>query len=225
MFYPVVVATQTAPPIRAFTVDKVVRVTGLTRRQLQYWDEQGFIAPSLAHGHGRGHPRLYDFRDLVSLRVAADLRDQWGISLQQIRKVVVHLRTLDYERPLSQLQVFARQGELYFREAGSVRSARQPSQTLTTFTIPFEPLIHLLEAAVAELDARKRGLIETRRGALGSKPLIAGTRIPVATVQRMAAAGLTQRRIREHYPDLTTADIRAAMGAGGGSSKPGKRAS
>jgi DNA-binding transcriptional MerR regulator len=199
------------PLVRAFTVEKVLRLTGLSRRQLQYWDERGFLRPSISHQGGRGRPRLYDFRDLVSLRVAAELRADWGISLQQIRKLVQYLRKLDYEHPLGDVEVFARRRKLYFREAGLVREARAPEQSLATFTIPFEPIVHSLEAAIAELDSRHIGQVETRRGTLGSKPVIAGTRIPVATLERMAAAGLGERAIRQRYPDLKTADIRAVL--------------
>lgn len=69
------------PEIHAFSVPKVRLLTGLSSRRLQYWDEQGLISPSVSSGAGKGRPRLYDFADLVSLRVAADLRRQ-GISLQ-----------------------------------------------------------------------------------------------------------------------------------------------
>ena len=66
--------------IRAFSRDRVQALTGLSARQLQYWDERGFLKPSLSSGRRRGR-RLYDFRNLVALRVAAELRGQ-GISLQ-----------------------------------------------------------------------------------------------------------------------------------------------
>ena len=88
---------------RAFTSEKVRALTHLSSRQLQYWDEQGFVSPSLRRRKGKGRRRLYNFRDLVSLRVAADLRRE-GISLQLIRNAVEHLRELDYERPLSELR-------------------------------------------------------------------------------------------------------------------------
>lgn len=205
-------AAREKAPVRAFTVEKALQLTGLSRRQLQYWDEQGFLRPSIAARAGRGRPRLYDFRDLVSLRVAANLRTDYGISLQQIRKVVEHLRGLDYEHPLTELQFFALRQRLYFREAGTVRSSHAPAQSLVTFTVPFEPIVHSLEAAIAKIDARRpSGQVERRRGTLGSKPVIAGTRIPVAAVQRMAVAGCSARQIAEHYPDLTAADIRGVL--------------
>ena len=52
--------------------------------------------------HSRGGRRLYDFRDLVSLRVAADLLKQ-GVEVTELRRAHAHLRSLDYDRPLAEL--------------------------------------------------------------------------------------------------------------------------
>ncbi|MGA8014547.1 MAG: MerR family transcriptional regulator, partial [Candidatus Dormiibacterota bacterium] len=112
---------------RAFTWERVRRLTGLSKRQLQYWDERRFLRPSLSAGRGRGHPRLYSFRDLVALRVAAELRRQ-GISLQEVRTVDRHLRALDYSHPLAELKFFVTDGRLYFEEAETVRAGRRPEQ-------------------------------------------------------------------------------------------------
>jgi hypothetical protein len=43
--------------IQAFTAERVRALTGLSLRQLQYWDEQGFIRPSLTARQGRGRKR------------------------------------------------------------------------------------------------------------------------------------------------------------------------
>jgi DNA-binding transcriptional MerR regulator/uncharacterized protein (DUF433 family) len=195
---------------RAFTSEKVRALTGLTPRQLQYWDEQGFLSPSLRRQAGRGRRRLYDFRDLVSLRVAADLRRE-GVSLQLIRKAVAHLRELDYQHPLSELRFWQEDSTLYFEEAGTVREARRPGQTIAWFAIPLAAIVTELEAGIVSLDRRVPGRVERRRGTLGSKPLIAGTRIPVESVQRLRADGADEREILRLYPDLSAADVRAAL--------------
>ena len=46
---------------------------------------------------------------------------------------------------------------------------------------------------------------------MGGVPCIRGIRIPVATVLRMLAAGLSETRILEEYPDLESEDIREAL--------------
>ena len=46
---------------------------------------------------------------------------------------------------------------------------------------------------------------------MGGVPCVAGTRIPVATVVGLVAAGLTADEIRADYPQLTVDDIRACL--------------
>jgi DNA-binding transcriptional MerR regulator len=43
--------------IQGFSVPEAQRLTGLTFRRLQYWDQTGFISPDLAPRSGR-KPRL-----------------------------------------------------------------------------------------------------------------------------------------------------------------------
>jgi DNA-binding transcriptional MerR regulator len=195
---------------RAFTSKKVRALTNLTARQLQYWDERGFLSPSVSSRGGRGRRRLYDFRDLVSLRVAADLREN-DISLQLIRKAVEHLRALDYSHPLSELRFWTHGGGLYFEEAGTVREGRRPGQTIAYFEVPLPEIVAELEKGITRLDERKHGEVERRRGVLGSKPVIAGTRIPVESIQRLHADGADEAEILELYPDLSWVDVQAAL--------------
>lgn len=53
------------------------------------------------------------------------------------------------------------------------------------------------------------GRVERRRGAMGSKPVLAGTRVPVDTVRRYLEAGRTVDQVLESFPTLTAADVEA----------------
>jgi DNA-binding transcriptional MerR regulator len=64
---------------------------GITYRQLDYWARTGLVEPSVRAAHGSGTQRLYSFRDILVLKVVKRLLDT-GISLQQIRAAVQHLR-------------------------------------------------------------------------------------------------------------------------------------
>jgi DNA-binding transcriptional MerR regulator len=64
---------------------------GITYRQLDYWARTGLVEPSVRAAHGSGSQRLYSFRDIFVLKVVKRLLDT-GISLQQIRAAVQHLR-------------------------------------------------------------------------------------------------------------------------------------
>jgi DNA-binding transcriptional MerR regulator len=64
---------------------------GITYRQLDYWARTGLVEPSIRAATGSGSQRLYGFRDILVLKVVKRLLDT-GISLQQIRAAVQHLR-------------------------------------------------------------------------------------------------------------------------------------
>jgi len=64
---------------------------GITYRQLDYWARTGLIEPSVRGAKGSGSQRLYSFRDILILKIIKRLLDA-GISLQQIRTAVGHLR-------------------------------------------------------------------------------------------------------------------------------------
>lgn len=64
---------------------------GITYRQLDYWARTGLLEPSVRPAAGSGSQRLYSFRDILVLKVVKRLQDT-GVSLQQIRTAVEHLR-------------------------------------------------------------------------------------------------------------------------------------
>ena len=64
------------------------RAAGITYRQLDYWARTGLVEPSV---RSSGTQRLYGFRDILVLKVVKRLLDT-GVSLQQIRQAISHLR-------------------------------------------------------------------------------------------------------------------------------------
>jgi len=60
----------------------VIALTGVTARQLQWWDEQGVVKPDRA-----GHSRRYSMQNLTVVAVICELRRK-GFSLQGVRKVI-----------------------------------------------------------------------------------------------------------------------------------------
>ncbi len=67
------------------------RAAGITYRQLDYWARTGLVEPTVRPATGSGTQRLYSFRDILVLKVVKRLLDT-GVSLQQIRAAVSHLR-------------------------------------------------------------------------------------------------------------------------------------
>lgn len=64
---------------------------GITYRQLDYWARTGLVEPGVRAAAGSGTQRLYGFRDILVLKIVKRLLDT-GVSLQNIRTAVVHLR-------------------------------------------------------------------------------------------------------------------------------------
>src|SRR6266478_9509364 len=86
-----------------FSSEEVAELSGVTARQLQWWDEKGVVSPQ-----HQGHRRRYRLEELLEVSVISELR-QKGFSLQKIRKVLRFLqrelgRRLRSEEHTSELQ-------------------------------------------------------------------------------------------------------------------------
>jgi len=68
-----------------YTSTEVVRATGVSYRQLDYWCSSGLIVPSVRKGYGSGSPRLFSEDDLATVRLIKVLL-KVGISLRAIRE-------------------------------------------------------------------------------------------------------------------------------------------
>ena len=69
-----------------FTSAQVVSLTGITPRQLQWWDERGIVRPQR-----EGRRRLYTFEDLTEIAVICALRRK-GFPLQRVRRIMRFLQ-------------------------------------------------------------------------------------------------------------------------------------
>ena len=79
------------PEDRGYRGPTACSAAGITYRQLDYWARTGLVEPSVRPASGSGSQRLYGFKDILVLKVVKRLLDT-GISLQQIRAAVTHLR-------------------------------------------------------------------------------------------------------------------------------------
>jgi DNA-binding transcriptional MerR regulator len=71
---------------RQFTSQDVMAMTGITARQLQWWDERAIVVPAR-----EGHRRVYSLNDLTEVAVICELRRR-GFPLQRVRKVIRFLQ-------------------------------------------------------------------------------------------------------------------------------------
>jgi len=87
------------------------KAAGITYRQLDYWARTGLVVPTLRGAEGSGTQRLYSFRDVLVLKVVKRLLDT-GVSLQQIRSAVEHLRERGVE-DLAQITLMSDGASVY----------------------------------------------------------------------------------------------------------------
>jgi hypothetical protein len=71
---------------RQLTSAEVVRLTGITPRQLQWWDERGIVVPQRD-----GRRRLYSADDVTEIAVLCALRKK-GFPLQRVRRIMKFLQ-------------------------------------------------------------------------------------------------------------------------------------
>ncbi|MFZ3415237.1 MerR family transcriptional regulator [Arthrobacter sp. 3Tela_A] len=87
------------------------KAAGITYRQLDYWARTGLVEPAVRGASGSGTQRLYSFRDILVLKVVKRLLDT-GVSLQQIRTAVEHLRERGVE-DLAQITLMSDGASVY----------------------------------------------------------------------------------------------------------------
>jgi len=134
------------------------------------------VEPTLRPASGSGAQRLYSFRDILALKLVKRLLDT-GISLQQIRAVVVHLRDRGVD-DLTQVTLLS--------DGLSVYEAVSPDEVIDlladgqgVFGIAVGRVAQELEGTLAELPSAglARTLSQARRSSSDEKALRAGRRV------------------------------------------------
>lgn len=197
--------------VALFTIDQAARLTGVSRRQLASWDRDGFFTPSVSSDERGAFTRLYSFRDLLSLKVLNQLRNDTRVSMDHLREVKKDLSHLGEDMwvkstlyLLGKRVVIERDDETR-HEAGSGQEV---------FQIPLKVIVGGMRERIREMNKRgsdEIGHIERSRGIVGNRPVIAGTRIPVSTIKEFAEAGYSVGQILKEYPSLERADVEAAI--------------
>ncbi|WP_159727783.1 DUF433 domain-containing protein [Methylosinus sp. Ce-a6] len=199
--------------VSAFTEDQVTRLTGISQRQLRYWASDSFYKPSIkVDTTDIDGLRLYSFRDLVCLKVINALRNDVKIPLQELRATKERLAHLgDDLWAKTTLYVLGKKVVFENPETGEKEEVSSGQGVLQ---IPLVVVTGQMADAVRAMRQRKDGSfgkIEQKRGIAQNQAVIAGTRIPVRSIQAFAKAGYTVEEINKQYPTLTKDDIIAAI--------------
>ena len=147
---------------RRFTSREVAAATGITLRQLQWWDERRIVVPER-----EGRRRLYSLGNLAELAVIAELRDK-GFSLQRVRKVVralereFHRRLVETVTAGSEYHLLTDGRNIYVENSARqvmdiLKNARQP-----IFAVCLSDTVRRITASYVR-SARKKPVIKTSR--------------------------------------------------------------
>ena len=162
------------PEDTGFRGPTACNAAGITYRQLDYWARTKLVEPSVRSAGGSGTQRLYSFKDILLLKIIKRLLDA-GVSLQQIRIAVDHLRTRGTD-DLTQVTLMSDGASVYeCRSADEVIDLLQGGQGVfgiavggvwkeiegTLLDLPSERAIEDLDVATDELSARRRAKLSS----------------------------------------------------------------
>jgi uncharacterized protein (DUF433 family) len=200
--------------ILAFTAENVCRLTGLSARQLRYWDATDFFSPELLDEYRqRAFDRIYSFRDVVGLRTISILRNKHRIPLQELRKVGDWLLA-HHESPWSKLRFALGGRRVVFVDPTIGQYVEPRGHGQEVIQINLEPIASEMRKAADGLRERSReqfGLVVRNRYVVHNAWVLAGTRIPTTAIWNLHKAGLSSDSIIHEYPRLTHQDVTAAI--------------
>ena len=129
-----------------FTSQEVMALTGLTPRQLQWWDERGVVK-----AEREGHRRLYSLSQLTEVAVICELRRK-GFSLQGVRKV---MRFLDRELGKELAEIVGQSSEYHLLTDGThLYLETSPQQIVDILKNSYQPILGVcLSEAVRQVRA------------------------------------------------------------------------
>jgi DNA-binding transcriptional MerR regulator len=127
-----------------------------TSHQLRYWDKVGLVSPSIQSSHGKpGVPKLYSFRDIVSLKVIKTLLDN-GMSIQRVRRAWRYLtRNGDLQDELSKTKLISDGETIYTIEDKEVFDALKLGQLAFFETIDYVAKVVKEDVSKFELDKER----------------------------------------------------------------------
>jgi DNA-binding transcriptional MerR regulator len=154
-----------------YTSREVAVLTGLTARQLQWWDSRRIFKSALASHRteaGGFTERRYTPLDVLELQVLADLRRR-GFSVPRLRRL---LTTLHDQFGVRLYEAIGDDGEMTLYIAGDQLYARTKDGGLYDLDSPSQPLLMVGQ----DLPIRPLVVRERKRRTSGSEKLSRGRR-------------------------------------------------
>jgi len=197
----------------AFSEEQAERLTGISRRQLSYWDRTGFFEPEYADTNRRvSFSRTYSFKNLVALRVLNKLRNEENVPLQHLREVSRKLDNLP-NQSWETAKIYVRKRKVLIDEKGDGKLREiVTGQYVLKFDLKLEA--EDTESRIRAYNERTKAAIghfERQRNVNHNNLVISETRIPVKAIKNFHDAGYSINEIIDEYPSLTKKDVQAAI--------------
>jgi uncharacterized protein (DUF433 family) len=199
--------------LTAFTADLAAKITGLSVSQLHRWDRTGFFQPSLGDpDRRRPCGKIYSLRDVIALRAIAKVRAA-GVPFSEIAKLRDELApAANGEYRIRFFHIVGK--HMFVSSSEALAVAKSRGLPGVSATIDIDAVIAEVEEGVRRLSERtpdQIGQITSNRWIMSGVPIIAGTRIPTATISWFHDNGYTLAEILENFPRLTAIDVDAAV--------------
>jgi predicted RNase H-like HicB family nuclease len=135
-----------------YNTKAVCKIVGLSKRQVDYWDREHFIKPSVSEAAGHGSVRLYSFTDLIQFKVAKRLMGA-GLSLQKIRKSVNYLKKNmpDIKEPLLNLKFLTDSNSIFVLTKDNNKILDTLNGGQLVFVFGLDQIVQELQGEVASL--------------------------------------------------------------------------
>ena len=143
-----------------FGASAVLKLTGISYRQLDYWARTGLVGSSIRQAAGRGSRRVYSFPDLVALRVVGQLREA-GVSVQTIRRAVRWHRS-HAAQPLSTLALAAQGKKVFALTDDPAKLIEATGEGQVVLAISVEKVARHLERGISEISAPREVTVRVR---------------------------------------------------------------
>jgi DNA-binding transcriptional MerR regulator len=148
---------------KAFTSREVVSLTGITARQLQWWDERRIVVPDR-----QGRRRLYSMEDLAEVAVICELLRR-GFSLQRVRKVMRFLQR-EFGKRLAETVMGASEYHL-LTDGRSLYLETSPRQIVDILKNARQPMLTIcLSDTVRQVRAEMRIRTKKSSGSMSRSP-------------------------------------------------------
>jgi uncharacterized protein (DUF433 family) len=190
------------------TLAEASRVSGVSEQQIRAWHAAKILVPFLVRGASRGErTRLFDFVDLVSLRILAELRNR--VANDDLRKVQGALRERAQHEWTDLRFVVDDRRLIVWDDAANEAMLESGATRIDVGRVASDLRREIERSRTRGPDVV--GKIVRNPAVLGGAWVVAGTRIPTEAVWSFHEAGFDTEAIIEQYPRLTPDDVAASI--------------